>query len=346
MIKVSIIVPVYNTEQYLDKCIKSILNQTFKYFELILINDGSNDSSLDICRKYSNKDNRIVIVDNKNQGVSTARNIGISKARGEFILFVDSDDYVDNTWCEELYNTITMNSEKMCLCRYKKCYLKSGNVSINKKIDREINNISLIDKVDIFKVFKEELLNSPWNKIYISKILKDKKIRFQKNLSLGEDLLFNIEYLKYVKNDIVILNKNLYNYVISEENSLSNKYYEDLFSINKRIYSELYYFMKENGNSISKYREEFYSTYLNSILIVFNNTFNKSSNKKFLEKIGYNSKILKSKEYKECLKYSDLSEFNKLYRFIMKRQSYIYMYIYIKVANFKNIVENKIMRIK
>ena len=102
--KISIIVPIYNDEKYLKRCIESILKQTYTNIELILINDGSEDKSLEICEEYKKNDNRIIIVNKENEGVSVARNIGIEKATGELISFVDADDYLEITFLQELFN--------------------------------------------------------------------------------------------------------------------------------------------------------------------------------------------------------------------------------------------------
>ena len=102
MLKVSIIVPIYNMEQYLNRCLESIINQTYENIEIILINDGSKDNSLEICKNYAKKDNRIMIIDQKNSGVSSARNSGLDKATGEYLAFVDPDDWIDKDGIEKM----------------------------------------------------------------------------------------------------------------------------------------------------------------------------------------------------------------------------------------------------
>ena len=104
MIKISVIIPVYNVEQYLRECLESVINQTLSELEIICINDGSTDSSLDILREYEQKDNRIIVINKDNEGQAAARNIGISMAKGEYIGFLDSDDYIDSNFYEKLYN--------------------------------------------------------------------------------------------------------------------------------------------------------------------------------------------------------------------------------------------------
>ena len=103
---ISVIVPIYNSEKYLRKCIESVINQTYNHLEIILINDGSKDTSLLICKEFEKKDNRIIIIDLPNRGVSNARNQGTSIANGVYIQYIDSDDFVDNIYIETLFNTI------------------------------------------------------------------------------------------------------------------------------------------------------------------------------------------------------------------------------------------------
>ncbi len=116
--KISIVVPIYNAEKYLDRCIQSILNQSYKDLEIILIDDGSTDSSNKICNNYQKRDNRIKFISQKNEGVSAARNRGISEATGEFIGFVDSDDYIQPNMYETLYGLINKYNCDISICGY------------------------------------------------------------------------------------------------------------------------------------------------------------------------------------------------------------------------------------
>ena len=122
MQKISVIVPVYNIEHYIEECIKSILNQTFKEFELLLVDDGSTDSSLNICRGYEKKDNRIKVIHKKNGGLSDARNVGIEKACGKYICFIDGDDFIANDTLENMYNLILKNNSQIAVCNMVRYY--------------------------------------------------------------------------------------------------------------------------------------------------------------------------------------------------------------------------------
>ena len=118
MVKVSIIVPVYNSEKYLKKCIESIQKQTLKDMQIILINDGSTDNSLSICKEYQKRDNRIEVIDKANMGVSSARNTGIEAAIGEYIGFVDADDWIEPEMYENMYHQVKQMQADVCMCNY------------------------------------------------------------------------------------------------------------------------------------------------------------------------------------------------------------------------------------
>ena len=112
---ISIVIPVYNVENYLNRCIESIISQTYENIEIILINDGSKDNSLLICKEYKNKDKRIKVIDKKNEGVSIARNIGVEKSSGKYVIFVDSDDWIEKTFVENLHKKISEYNVDICI---------------------------------------------------------------------------------------------------------------------------------------------------------------------------------------------------------------------------------------
>ena len=133
MCMISIIVPVYNVEKYLSRCLDSILQQTFSDFELILVNDGSTDHSLEICRSYAEKDKRILLIEQKNCGLSAARNAGLAVASGEYVGFVDSDDFISCNMYEELYRSISRHKAELAMCKMVNCYGKVSKLSLEGK---------------------------------------------------------------------------------------------------------------------------------------------------------------------------------------------------------------------
>lgn len=213
---VSVIIPVYNAEKYLRECLDSVLTQTFEGFELLLINDGSTDNSGSICEEYAKSDSRVVVFHKKNNGVSAARNTGIDKSNGKFIVFVDSDDYVEPNFLENLFN----DSKEAEL-------VISGIVKIKKdKIDSSINFpdriVDIADKQTYLEEYPISDFGYPFSKIYKKQILDKYQIRFFEDVHMFEDVLFLFEYLKFC-DKIKFNDKSLYNYVIAEGESLSTK---------------------------------------------------------------------------------------------------------------------------
>lgn len=225
MIDISIIVPIYNAEKYLDKCIESLINQTKKELEFILINDGSTDNSEKIIKKY--KDKRIKYFKNENQGIGKTRNFGIEKATGKYIMFVDSDDYIDKNMAKLMFDKAFSNSLDMVVCDYYKV----------------INNENIEEKLPSFKptTLKNspnllcDINLSPWNKIYKTSLIKDNNIKFVENLKY-EDAPFVIEALD-IANKIGKVNKCLNYYVIhgNSETTVRDKRVYDILKIIDRI---------------------------------------------------------------------------------------------------------------
>lgn len=186
-IKVSIIIPVYKVpEEYLRNCIESCINQTLKNIEIILIDDGSPDNCGEICDEYALKDSRIKVIHKKNGGVSNARNYGILKSKGEYIGFVDADDWIEKDFYEEMI----LFGEKNKVDVVVSGFVKEKNNKIIECLVKEKSKI--FNKIEALKVLLERKLYvwSPWDKIYKTAILKDNKIFFPKNISMGEDLDF------------------------------------------------------------------------------------------------------------------------------------------------------------
>ena len=193
MNKVSIILPVYNSENYIEATIDSILEQTYKNFELIIVNDGSKDNSELICKKKAAEDERIKYFYKNNTGVSDTRNVALTYATGDYITFIDSDDLYEKQYLEVLVDNIEMNKVDWSICTYTYFNKKEKANFINQNI------ITTSKELIIEKLQPSLLFNQIWNKIYKKNILDVNNITFDKSLSIAEDLKFNIEYLKCCK---------------------------------------------------------------------------------------------------------------------------------------------------
>lgn len=223
-IKISIIIPVYNAEKYLKKCLNSIRFQSYKNLEIILVDDGSKDTSSVICDKYAASDSRFISIHVQNGGVSKARNIGIENSRGEFLMFVDSDD-----WLQE--NAVELLIDKICQDRkidfvagsyYDIC---NGNRKIKSLVARDIE----IEQKEIPKFCKDNylLFTTPWAKMYRKNIIKEHGLLFDTQVKYGEDLIFNMHYLKYCAS-LAVLKAPVYNYQLMVVGSAQTRYFPDM----------------------------------------------------------------------------------------------------------------------
>lgn len=249
---VSIIVPVYNVEPYLNECIQSIVSQTYKDWECILINDGSTDRSGEICDQWVNKDERIKVIHQFNQGVSTARNTGILHAKGEFIAFVDSDDWVEKDYLTTFTRHLSQHSSDLCVSGIIQDFKDGTNQTYtpNNQISFCLSSENVQHFIDLNRKY---LLYGPTANLYRKSIIQEHNIRFRTDLSYGEDLLFNYEYLEHVKN-ITCIDKAYYHYRIIGSNTLSSKLRQDQFETDYTQWKVLqsFYQRKELWNKEAK----------------------------------------------------------------------------------------------
>lgn len=224
MKKVSIIVPVFQVEKYLKECIDSLISQTLKDIEIILIDDGSTDDSLRICEDYKSKYDNIILIHQENKGLSYTRNVGIRISKGKYIAFCDSDDTYKKDMLEKLYNTAELYETDIVMCGYET--FPNKRISLPKiTTEKLISNIEFINSYN--KMHSDNQLCFSWRFLINSKFLKNKDIVFNENILIGEDFLFNLEIIMQAKK-IYVLNEALYNYRTNNSNSIMNKYNPNL----------------------------------------------------------------------------------------------------------------------
>lgn len=267
MTKVSIIVPVYNVEKYIDRCLNTLINQTLKDIEILIINDGSPDNSINICEKYALKDNRIKIYSKENEGLGLTRNYGIERATGEYISFVDSDDYVSLDMCEKLYNSARKYNADIV---YGGIYYDNNNKIIQKKCvekdkiwdeKKEVKSL-LLDFIATKPEEKNDTIMevSVWKALFKKDIFDKNNIRFvSERVFISEDVIFDIDFFLNSKR-IVAIPDCVYYYVVNP-NSLSKTFRTDRFSKVKILYNEIIRRLKEN------YTEEEYKLRTDRFLI-------------------------------------------------------------------------------
>lgn len=228
--KISVIIPVYNAEKYIRKCLDSIINQTFTDFEVLIIDDGSLDKSGIICDEYSNHDRRIHVFHQKNKGVSIARQLGMDKAQTQYIIHADPDDFVEPQWLELLYNKAIETNADITICNYN---------NINNNIYKTIKNPQNTNNIECLKLLmKGDITGQLWNKLIQRKLFAKHNIRITPGLDFREDSSIMYPAMFYA-NSIAFVNEPLYNYRNDNKNSYIN-------NLTKRPYQEdLYLFVQE-----------------------------------------------------------------------------------------------------
>lgn len=300
---ISIIIPVYNTEKYLEHCLDSVINQTYKNLEIILIDDGSNDNSGLICEDYKKKDNRISVLHKQNEGVSKTRNIGLKIFKGEYVSFVDSDDYISNNFVKHMYNLINKYNADFSVCSY--CHIYNGIVS--KKVifndcvfsDDAVFHHNTFQNYMGYKLFKRSLvLNS----------------RFKDDIGLSEDSIFVRELL--LKTHKIVFTSKIYYFYVMNPNSISHSrdfYLYELREIVNYLYQyllELSFHRKTNINIISENLSQYYFW------------FKKLINHRYIHFCNFERDLLKEYSYalRICKRYKDSFivkiRYSKLYLFL------------------------------
>jgi len=285
MPKVSVIVPVYNVEPYLRRCLESLVNQTLKDIEIICINDCSTDKSLVILKEYARKDERVKIIDfKKNQGVSVARNSGMKIAKGEYIGFCDSDDYVDLDFYEKLHELAKKKNADIA-----KAAMKKTEIGANAKI---INLNELILKHKGYWGF----IGQFYTAIYRNKMLKKHRVKFPVGKILGQDLCFS-NYVSIVAKNIYVLNNTFYNYVKRDNSSTTATHdYKRVYSAIKCrsiILDRLDKAAKRDKSYIDVYIQT-YLWFINGFLYQY---LEKNSEKRVIKKIAKTA-IIYHRKYK------------------------------------------------
>lgn len=259
MEKISVIVPVYNAEQCLHKCVESILNQTYDNIEIILIDDGSTDASPMIIDEFAARENVVIAIHQKNKGVSAARNAGIKKASGKYICFVDADDYIDNCFCEFHVGKLEETGADMSCCNWD--YVYEGN-------EKKYHEVHGISEVMDIKQFIAQMFESPitvggsiWNKLFINeKII----CMFDENVSVCEDNLFLLNYCLNIRNACYI-DKNMYHVYDYKESSMRKNPQKIVLGLDVR--REIIYLLKKYDKRLKDLAE---SSYLDFCLLYYN----------------------------------------------------------------------------
>lgn len=286
---VSVIIAVYNVEAYLENCLKSLCNQTYSSLEIILIDDGSTDASAALCDYWAKKDFRVKVIHQKNAGVSAARNKGLEIASGVYVTFVDSDDWVEPDFIEELVKN--HHQGEMTVTGYQVDFVqKKQNKSVLKTYSGD--EICYLEKIETVDLFGAGLFSSIWNKLYERERLQKQNIQFPEEMNLGEDIVFNLHYMKDLPGKICMVNKALYHYMRRGESSLDHRYHEKFVEMQKAIYSE-FIALIEGMSDNTQAKKKLICLYFNALVASMDNIY---LSRNSLERSFYRQKMKERRE--------------------------------------------------
>ena len=302
---VSIIIPVYNCEKYIEKCLESVKNQTYSNIEVIIVNDGSIDNTLNICNKFTKEDKRFKVVNQENHGVSYSRNVGIKKAKGKYIQFTDADDWLDKNMIKEMVFKIEKEASDIVICEYYNFY-QSNNKTNHIKFN-DYHNLTFKDLIS-----DESTLYGgfPWNKLFKKEIITT---LYDEDIHYYENLLFFLENAKNI-NKYSTIHKPLYTYNINENSAVHSSKY------NPKKISILYALLKI-VNIVDEKHSDLYKYYFISR---FHENYIKCKTNNLDLSVFDNLKKYEVKFYNELKINNKLSFKKKIKLFIIKKMPHIY----------------------
>lgn len=313
-IGISIIIPVYNCENYLGKCLESIINQKYSNFEVIIVDDGSTDNSFEVYNYYEKKDTRIKIIKQKNGGVSKARNVGINSSMGDYIFFIDADDTIKEDMLDIIHKFAVENDGDIVFTGFEvrgSKTRKNDTDTLKKCCDGKISKV-ITNEEAIIRVIstnpKETLYGYIWRNLYKADILRKNNIRFSEGIKISEDFMFMLEVLDKCKN-VVIIPDELYIYNINDS-SVTSKYidtlHNDMYFINEWMLNNI---CNKYINTIDGY----YCCVANTYLRFIQNLCRKGTPYSIIDRIRLAYKLKKEYKYKIVLNkiWKQKNKFNK-----------------------------------
>ncbi|MCA0756491.1 glycosyltransferase [Paenibacillus sp. N4] len=322
--------PIYNVEKYIHKCVESLMNQTYKNIEIILVDDGSPDNCPSICDEYAKKDYRVRVIHKDNGGLSDARNSGMDDATGEFIIFVDGDDYVKLNMVEKAIGIAHSTKSNVVIWGFSADYVDENDTLIKSIIHKHESGV--FDKYEYNNiVFGKDLIGNlgyAWNKMYSMVYLKGNGFKFTKGLSLVEDIVFNSLVLSRSEK-IAFLDEPLIHYVQRPRMTLGNKFYEDYFEIKQKGIVAVESLLLAWNQDVKVISKIIGSLLLGSIRTTISHlsrasTLSITNRKEYLDKILYNSAIIDKLDDVEL---ASLKE-KVIYKLIRLKQSYALLLFY------------------
>lgn len=269
---ISIIVPIYNAKDTLERCLKSLISQSYKNIEIICIDDASTDASSLLLEAFATKDKRIKIIKNKeNKGIAYSRNIGLKAAIGEYIMWCDSDDWYEKNMVQDMVQSLIDNDVDLVVCNQK--IVNSKHLE-TRDVFENVKHIYDFSFIGYFPLFSEIIFNSSWvlwNKIFKKSVIDKYKIKFS-DVRIGEDYNFFLKYISVMRPYIYFLNKKLYNYFRRNDSLIGNRFNTDSdnpgFTDCIKAFDDILSFLKKNR--IKRFRKDFEACYYLEVNYILN----------------------------------------------------------------------------
>lgn len=329
--KVSIVVPIYNAEKYLDKSISALLNQTFRDVEIILVENGSTDNSLDVCKRFADDDVRIRVIDTKeNIGAGEARNVGISCATGDYICFFDADDWYESTMVEKLVSSVTANGSDVAICAYE-AFVEGTDKRDHHTCKSIICETKKESQQYVADFFPDGHVGFLWNKIYKLSVINDNDIRFP-SLNRLEDGFFNLDFFT-VASSLSVIEDELYHYRISSS--------EDVIRKHDAQYADLVVTLVDSANDAFKVwgvqskSDELNKFCLNELGTCIENTFVGGWGMDYLEQRAYLTQLTMIDTYEDALVHLDVvGKYRKSLHILLSDEHYIILGFVVRLKCF------------
>ena len=336
---VSIIVPIYNAAPYLEQCIKSLMNQTLKEIEIILVNDGSTDESLSVCEAFAATDERIILIDKKNNGVSEARNDGLCIAKGTYVGFVDPDDWVDKDMYENMSVAAIGADADICMCNYVK-ENDGSTVPVLMKQSGTIEKEAILTKIAAnviakpsFRSGETDIMGSVCRLLIRREFLVLENIWFDKDVAFMEDLLVCME--AFLKCERIIIDEGAYYHYRVHDSSTVNSFKPHFYAKQKQAFGKLKALL-EKENKSAEFKQRMDNRYILIALLSLANEAHKDNPDSLVIKIRVVGQILGDEALADILKRMDFSmlESRKKLEFtMMKKEAKWFLYLYYRLFN-------------
>lgn len=322
MPEISVIIPIYNAEKYLKVSIENLLKQTFDKFEIILVNDGSTDSSGEICDYFKLKYENITVVHKVNEGAGPARNKGIEIAKGKYIMFYDADDILENDMLENMYQEIEKKKTDLVICSHKDINFIKDNIDVkreNKVQKRDIYGIDNVRK-NYVDLYKEGIIQAPWAKLYKIDIIRKNNIKFP-SLKRCQDIVFNVKYYGYIKS-LSVMDNMYYLYLTPDGQTYLNKFPKDMFNIIAYVNEYIVNSLKKWNVLDEDAKRYFSSNFIRETAMCLRLCLNPKWNMSKAEKKDYINSIVKNNYLNESLSIEQNNNINKLIKVLIRSKTY------------------------